>query len=118
MMVRYFYAWTPLVIVGSILLLSMPWLGLFALTIVAIIAIGALAALAQAIVSVAHTLSLAISRGWHGRGGASSRTEAAWSAARRQDESVWQGAPSHPAALSVGRDPQAPQQTFRKGDVS
>jgi hypothetical protein len=38
MMVRYFYAWTPLVIVAAVVPLSMPWLGLIALTIGALLA--------------------------------------------------------------------------------
>jgi hypothetical protein len=42
-MVRYFYAWTPLVIVAAVVLLSMPWLGLIALMIVALVALAALA---------------------------------------------------------------------------
>ena len=52
-MVRYFYAWTPLVIVGTVVLLSLPWLGLIALMIFALVALVALAALALAIVAVA-----------------------------------------------------------------
>src|SRR5262249_49759046 len=46
-MVRYFYAWTPLVIVGTVVFLSLPWLGLIALMIVSL---AALAAVAYAIV--------------------------------------------------------------------
>jgi hypothetical protein len=45
-MVRYFYAWTPLVIVGTVVLLSLPWLGLIALMIASLVALAALAALA------------------------------------------------------------------------
>jgi hypothetical protein len=84
-MVRYFYAWTPLVIVGTVVLLSLPWLGLIALMVVSLVALAALAALAWAIVSVTSMLSRAISRRWHIRSGASPRTEAALSPARRQD---------------------------------
>jgi hypothetical protein len=107
-MVRYFYGWTPLVIVGTVLLLSAPWLGLFALAIFAIVALVALAALAWAVVFVPYMLSRAISRRWHIRSGARPRTAAALSPARRENDSVWQGAPSHPAALSVGRELHAP----------
>ena len=76
-MVRYFYAWTPLVIVGSVVLLSAPWLGLIALMIVPLVAIVALAALAWAIFFVPYLLSRAISRRWHSRSGASPLTPAA-----------------------------------------
>lgn len=91
-MVRYFYAWTPLVIVATVVLLSLPWLSLIALVIVSLVV---LAALAWAIVSVPLLLSRSISRRWHIRSGASPRTAAALSPARHQNESVWHGAPSH-----------------------
>jgi hypothetical protein len=94
-MVRYFYAWTPLVIVATVVLLSLPWLSLIALVIVSLVALAALAALAWAIVSVPLLLSRSISRRWHIRSGASPRTAAALSPARHQNESVWHGAPSH-----------------------
>ena len=84
-MVRYFYAWTPLVIVGTVVLLSLPWLGLIALMIVSLAAVVALAALAWATVFVPYRLSRAISRSWHSHRRASSRTAAALSPARRQD---------------------------------
>ena len=117
-MVRYFYAWTPLVTVAAVLILSMPWLGLFALVIVALVALAALAALAWAVVFVPYMLSRSISRRWHARSGASPRTAPALTAARRPDDSVWPGAPAHPAALSVGRELHAPQHTFPEGHVS
>ena len=72
-MVRYFYAWTPLVIVGTVVLLSMPWLGLIALMILSLVALGALAALAWAIAFVPYTVSRAIGRHWRSRSGASPR---------------------------------------------
>ena len=80
-MVRYFYAWTPLVIVGTVVLLSAPWLGLIALMILSLVALVVLAALAGAIVFVPYTLSREISRRWHSRSGASARTAAALSPA-------------------------------------
>jgi hypothetical protein len=61
-MVRYFYAWTPLVIVATVLLLSLPWLGLIALMIAAPFALVALAALAWAILAAPYMLGRAISR--------------------------------------------------------
>ena len=42
-MVRYFYAWTPLVIVTAISVLSMPWLGLIALMVVTLVGLPLLA---------------------------------------------------------------------------
>jgi hypothetical protein len=63
-MVRYFYAWTPLVIVGTVVLLSLPWLGLIALMIFALVALAALAALAWAIVAAPLAVGRAIARHW------------------------------------------------------
>jgi hypothetical protein len=80
-MVRYFYAWTPLVIVATVFLLSAPWLGLIALMIVALVALVALAALAWAIGFVPYMLIRAIGRRWHGRSGASPRPAPALSPA-------------------------------------
>jgi hypothetical protein len=84
-MVRYFYAWAPLVVVGSVVLLSLPWLGLIALMIAALAALAALVALVRAIVFVPYTLGRAISHRWHMRGGASPQTAAALSLVERQD---------------------------------
>lgn len=115
---RYFYAWTPLVIVAAVFLLAMPWLGLIALMIGALVALVALAALVWTVVFVPYMLSRAIGRRWHTPSGASPRTAPALSPARRQDDPVWQGAPSHPAAMSVGGELQALQDTFPEGHVS
>lgn len=49
-MVSYFYSWTPLVVVGTVLLLGLPWLGLVALLVFALLALALLAAFAWAIV--------------------------------------------------------------------
>ena len=80
-MVRYFYAWTPLFIVGTVFILSLPWLGLIALMIVALVAVPAFAA---AIVFVPYTLGRAISRRWQGRIGVSPRAAAVLSPATSQ----------------------------------
>ena len=69
-MVRYFYAWMPLVIGGAMGVLLCPYLALIALLGVSL---AALAALAGAIVSVTYMLRRTISRRWHGRSGASAR---------------------------------------------
>ncbi len=81
-MVRYFYAWTPLVIVvGTIVFLTIPYLALAVLTIVSFLA---LKKLAWAIVGVLYTLSRAISRRWQGRISATPRTTAALSPVGRE----------------------------------
>jgi hypothetical protein len=66
-MVRYFYAWTPLVAVGTITILVLPWLGLIALMLVALVAVPALA---FAILVVPYMLVRAVVRFSHGRSAA------------------------------------------------
>jgi hypothetical protein len=66
-MVSYFYAWTPLVIVGAVVLLSLPWLGLIALMIFGLVALVALAALALAAVALPYFLVRSIGRRWQAR---------------------------------------------------
>ena len=77
-MVRYFYAWTPLIVVGTVVLLSLPWLGLLALMIVSLVALGTLA---WAIVYVPYLLSQSIHRRWQARSRVSLRTAPAMSPA-------------------------------------
>jgi hypothetical protein len=78
-MVRYFYAWTPLVIVvGTTVVLTIPYLALIALMIVAL---AVPAGLVWAIVSVFQMLGRAIGRRGHEQSEASSRTVAALSPA-------------------------------------
>lgn len=84
-MVRYFYSWTPLVIVGTVVLLTLPWLGLIALMVFSLAALAALAALAWAIVLVPYTLGRSLSRRWQIGSGTSPRTAAALSLGKRQD---------------------------------
>jgi len=83
-MVRYFYAWTPFVVVGTGALLALPWLGLIALMVVPFVAVAAVGALAWAIVSVLVRLTLAVGHLWGGRSDASPRTAAALSPATSQ----------------------------------
>lgn len=84
-MVRYFYAWGPPVLVGAVLLLSLPWLGLIALMFVSLVALAASAAVAWATIFVPYVLGRAVSRHWHSRSGANPRTAATLSPARRQN---------------------------------
>ena len=65
-MLRYFYAFTPLVTVGAVVILALPWLGLFALVTFTLVALIALAALAWAIVVAPYLLIRSIGRRWHG----------------------------------------------------
>jgi hypothetical protein len=65
-MVRYFYAWIPVFAIGTICILSLPWLGLIALIVVMPLVLGALAALAWAIVAVPYRVGGAISHRLHG----------------------------------------------------
>ena len=93
-MVRYFYLWTPFVVVGTIILLSAPWLGLIALAFLSLVALVAVGALAWAIVFVPYALGRAIARRWHTHP-ASPRTAAALfppSSADRPARSVPAGA--------------------------
>ena len=69
-MVRYFYAWTPLVLVGTVVLLSLPWLAVIALMLVAFVLLVAVAALGYAIAWALRELSGAISHRSHSRNGA------------------------------------------------
>jgi hypothetical protein len=69
-MVRYFYAWTPLGIIGALFLLALPWLGLIALLIVSVVAVPALA---LAIVVAPYLLIQAIARRWHRHTGATAQ---------------------------------------------
>ena len=108
-MVRYFYAWTPLVIVfGTVILLSIPYLALIALMIVAL---AALAALAWAIASVTQVLSRAISRRWHSRSGMTRRTTAALHVHQHPlAYAAWRGIDYQPPQLVRSADATALQE--------
>jgi hypothetical protein len=62
-MANYFYKWTPVVVVGTIVLLGLPWLGLIALIVVAGAFVGVLGALALAIAWLVETVYRAFGRG-------------------------------------------------------
>ena len=66
----YLDAWMPLAIVGTVVFLTLPWLGLIALVIFSLAALAVLAALASAIVFVPYILGRAIGRHWHSGSGA------------------------------------------------
>jgi len=73
-MVRYFWGWTPLVIVGTIIFLTLPWLGVIALMLVALFAV---AALSWAVLAAPFLVGRAIHHRWHSRSGATPRTAVA-----------------------------------------
>jgi hypothetical protein len=83
-MVEYFYAWTPLVVVTTVVLLALPWLGLIALLIGALAALAALAALTRAIVAAPLAVGRAIGHRWHGRSAAPQPSPALSLAERRR----------------------------------
>jgi hypothetical protein len=64
-MVRYFYAWIPVAALGTLVILSLPWLGLIALIVVMPLVLGALGAFAWAVVAVPYRLVRAIGHRWH-----------------------------------------------------
>ena len=90
MVERYFYAWTPLVLVGAVVLLSLPWLGLIALAVIALAALAVLATLAWAIVAAPLAVGHAMGRRWRERGDVS-RPRAALSLAEREHSYVTLG---------------------------
>ena len=67
-MVRYFYLWTPVVIVfGTAIILTIPYLAVIVFSVVTLVA---LAALGWAIVAVPYRLGHFVTRYCHGRSGA------------------------------------------------
>ena len=68
-MLSYCYAWTPLVIIGSLSLLALPWLGLIALVVVVLGSLVLLAGLVTAILAVPLGAGRAIVRRRHARSG-------------------------------------------------
>lgn len=80
-MVRYFYTWTPLLIVGAVFILSLPWLGLIALMLVALVVVPAIVA---GLVLVPYLVGRAIGRRWHAHAEATPRPATAPPVAARQ----------------------------------
>jgi len=56
-MANYFYKWAPLLVIGTLVLLGLPWLGLIALILVLGVLVSALATLALAIASALAAIS-------------------------------------------------------------
>ncbi len=61
-MVRYWYSFTPLVVVLTAILLALPWLGLMALMFFALIGLAALGALAWGVAFVARMVVRGVDR--------------------------------------------------------
>lgn len=61
-MVGYFHSWAPLVIVGAVVLLSLPWLGLIALMVFALAVLAASAAFVWALVAAPIAVGRAVGR--------------------------------------------------------
>ena len=80
-MLSYCFSWTPLVILMTVVLLSLPWLGLIALFVASLFALGLLATLAWTVIWVPRRLILAGRNRWRVRNGASRRTATAIAAA-------------------------------------
>ena len=102
-MVRYFYAWTPLLIVGTLCILSLPWLGLIVLMIVAVVA---LPTLALALVIVPYMVGQALGRHWHQRADAS------------YAQAAWRGVDYARPRLARPLDPTSRAPSFQKSPVS
>src|SRR5262245_42295595 len=66
----YFYAWTPLFVVGIVAVLALPWLGLIALFALAALALAALAGLVWAFVAIPVAVGRAIGRRWQSQSSA------------------------------------------------
>ena len=113
-MVRYFYAWTPVLFVGTVCILSLPWLGLIALMIVALVA---LPALALAIVIAPYMLGRGLTRLWRRQGNAILRSAPALDVGRSYAHAAWRGIDPTPQ-LVRSTDSTSRASAFRKRAAS
>ena len=60
----YCFSWTPLVILMTVVLLALPWLGLIALFVFSLLVLGLLATLVWTVIWVPRRLSLAVRNRW------------------------------------------------------
>ena len=70
-MLSYCYSWTPLVILMTVVLLALPWLGLIALFVFSLLLFGLLATLVWTVIWVPRTVTLAVRDRWRAHHGAS-----------------------------------------------
>jgi len=73
----YCYSWTPLVIVMTVVLLALPWLGLIALFVFSLLLFGLLATLVWTVIWVPRTVTLAVHDRWRVRDTANQRAATA-----------------------------------------
>ena len=126
-MVRYWYAWTPLIIIGTLVFLSLPWLGLIALLVGALVPLVALAVLAWAVVVAPYRLARAVGRRWLARTGSAPRPASAWhnyrqpyayTSTRTLDYSAPQLGASANAFSATAGDGASSHASFRKEELS
>src|SRR6478735_890376 len=60
----YCYSWTPVVILMTVVLLALPWLGLIALFVFSLLLFGLLATLVWTVIWVPRTLTMAVRNRW------------------------------------------------------
>jgi hypothetical protein len=68
-MVRYWFSFTPLVVVATVVLLALPWLGVIALMLFTLAALATLAALVAGVVVAPYMLVRSVGRRRHNRRG-------------------------------------------------
>jgi hypothetical protein len=68
-MVRYWFSFTPLVVVATVVLLALPWLGVIALMVFTLAALTTLAALVAGVVVAPYMLVRSVGRRRHNRRG-------------------------------------------------
>jgi hypothetical protein len=83
-MSRYVAALPPLIVVGAVAILALPWLGLLALLLAALAVLAGLGALAWSIVVGLQAVGRAIGRRWHERNLAPQPSSAVSLAERRR----------------------------------
>lgn len=85
-MLSYCYSWAPLVVIGTLAVLALPWLGLVALMVLLLGSIALLGLVVSAILWPVLRVSQAIVRWWHGRSRESRQFDTAvpWITPRRQ----------------------------------
>ena len=125
-MVRYWFAFTPVAILGTIVILSLPWLGLIAVLVAACLVLATLASLVWATAALAVSFVRAAGHDLHGRRRTRVRTASgrraaappyAYAAARSagyQAPQLWSSAD----ISASGRDSSEGEPMFREGRVS
>jgi hypothetical protein len=108
-MVRYWYSLTPLVVVPTVIVFALPWLGLIALMFFALIALATLGTLAWGIVVVPQVLVRFVGRRLHSRNG--TRRQPATLPAARPRAGRPQPMPTGAAVLLASPPPESERLT-------